>query len=135
MKHRYLVLTLVTTFSFFSCKSGLPEGVMNEQQMVDFLSEAYLIEGFYAIETGYHYESLSEGIIASYQELLARHGLTQTQFEESKDYYMHHPERYEVIHRQVVERLDGMNPEGDDTGNIEPSVITQKIRPIPSTKR
>ena len=100
---------------------------MTEQQMVDFLSEAYLIEGFYAIETGYHYESLSDEIIASYQRLLSEQGLTQEQFEKSMDYYMHHSDRYDAIHQQVVERLDAAMPEEVEKSQHEKKILPQKL--------
>lgn len=132
MKRLSLCLSIVATLFSLSCNGGMPKEVMTEQQMVDFLSEAYLIEGFYAIETGYRYESLSDEIIASYQRLLSEQGLTQEQFEKSMDYYMHHSDRYEAIHQQVVERLDGMVPaESKESG---PQNVARKLRSFPVVK-
>ena len=117
----------IIALSFLSCSGGQPKELMTEQQMVDFLSEAYLIEGFYAIETGYHYESLSDEIIASYQRLLSEQGLTQEQFEKSMDYYMHHSDRYDAIHQQVVERLDAAMPEEVEKSQHEKKILPQKL--------
>ncbi|MBQ9546142.1 MAG: DUF4296 domain-containing protein [Bacteroidales bacterium] len=89
----------------------LPFGVMSKEQMVDFLSEAYLIESFYAIETNHNYDKLKPEIVNSYRELLKRQGLTERQFERSINYYMRHPEEYKEIHQQVVDRLDSQVPE------------------------
>ncbi|MBQ0015609.1 MAG: DUF4296 domain-containing protein [Bacteroidales bacterium] len=89
-----------------SC-GGRPADLLSEQQMVDFLTEAYLIEGFYGIETGYHYDELTPEIIGSYEELLDRKGISRDRFERSVKYYMSkQPEQYKHIHDMVVEQLE-----------------------------
>ncbi|MBR1792476.1 MAG: DUF4296 domain-containing protein [Bacteroidales bacterium] len=132
MKQLLVMAMLTLSVAFGACSHGLPKGIMSEQQMVDFLSEAYLIEGFYAIETGYHYESLGEEIVSAYQQLLARQGLTQEQFEQSVSYYMHHADRYEDIHRQVVERLDAALP---DEAKHQSEPVSLPIRPLSADRQ
>ena len=104
-----VILSVAVACGLTSCResvTSLPDGVMDEEQMVDFLSEAYLLEGFYAIETGNHPSLVSDEVSAAYQELLDAHGLTEEQFEKSMTYYSEHLDQYDKIHQQVIERLD-----------------------------
>ena len=86
--------------------NGVPAGVMDAPTMKAFLKEAYLLEGFYAIETEFRYDSLHAEMIASYDSLLDRHGLTREDFERSVDYWSRHPHDYLLIHQEVVAELD-----------------------------
>ena len=85
---------------------GVPAGVMDASTMTAFLKEAYLIEGFYAIETEFRYDSLHAEMVASYDSLLKDFGLTREDFERSVDYYSRHPHDYALIHKQVIAELD-----------------------------
>lgn len=110
MKNRTLfniLLFLCLLCTFTACKNvTIPDDVMSKETMVDFLSEAYLLEGFYAVETGYHYDLMKPEIVASYDSLFARFGITQEDFNHSIDYYTQHPDLYQEIHQKVVDRLD-----------------------------
>lgn len=101
--------------AFAACNRG---SVVSEDQMVDFLTEAYLIEGFYAIETGNHSETVTDEARAAYADLLERHGMSKADFERSVEYYMHHAERYEAIHQRVIERLDAQAAMPDDKSSL-----------------
>ncbi len=83
-----------------------PADVMDEAEMVSFLKDAYLLEGFFAIESGFQYDSLHNEMVAAYDSLLVSHGLTREDFERSVDYYTRHPHDYQLIHQQVVDALD-----------------------------
>lgn len=88
----------------------LPDGVLTEQQMVEFLTDAYLLEGFYAIETQYRYDAVSANVLRQYDSVLTVHGITRDEAERSFDYYSQHPDRYGVIQDSVVARLEAMEP-------------------------
>ena len=106
MKHNLLAVFAV--LALVSCgHKALPDGVLNEAQMVDFLSEAYLIEGFYAVETRYNYDTLADQARADYEALLRKQGIKEEQVAASFDYYAHHTDAYAKIHKRVVDRLDG----------------------------
>ena len=83
-----------------------PHDVMSETTMVDFLEQAYLLEGFYAIETGYQYDSLYPEMLASYDTLLASYAITRDDFERSVHWYASHPEIYMRVHDSVLARID-----------------------------
>lgn len=106
MKKKLLLLTL-PLLAFCACHhEGLPAGVMTEAQMVDFLTDAYRLEGFYAVETQYRYDVLTEQTLASYDSILKEHGLSREQVERSFDYYSRHLDTYGAIHDSVVARLE-----------------------------
>ena len=79
---------------------------MPETQMVDFLEQAYLLEGFYAVETGYQYDTLHPEMLASYDSLLASYCITRDDFERSVNWYSRHPDIYERVHDSVLARID-----------------------------
>ena len=83
-----------------------PADVMSETTMVGFLEQAYLLEGFYAIETGFHYDTLYPQMLASYDSLLAHYGITRDDFERSVNWYSRHPDIYERVHDSVLARID-----------------------------
>ena len=74
--------------------------------MTALLTDAYLLEGFYAVERGMDSVITDPVIIATYDSLFRKHGVTQQQFDESMAYYMRHSDKYAVIHKKVVENLD-----------------------------
>lgn len=86
--------------------NNMPDGVMDSQQMVDFLSEAYLLEGDYAIESQFQYQSNSTTAMQAYDSLLSVQGLTQVEVEKSLEYYSYHLEEYKAIMDSVVARLE-----------------------------
>ena len=110
----FSVLLVLSTL-FVACRHDeIPADVMDAPTMTAFLKEAYLLEGFYAIETEFRYDSLNAEMIASYDSLLDRYGLTREDFERSIDYYTRHPRAYQVIHERVVAGLDSLlNTEGE----------------------
>jgi len=89
------------------CKGDqIPEDVMSEDVMADFLQQAYLLESFYAVETNYQYDTLHPQILASYDSLLSSFGITRDDFEHSVEWYTRHAEIYERIHDTVLARID-----------------------------
>jgi len=103
-----LAFTLTaTTFSFSSCNSEpVPESpVMDEATFANFLEEAYFLEGFYSLETHYHFDTLQPEMIASYDSLMAKYGITHDIFDTTIHWYVHHPEIYLRVQDTVMARL------------------------------
>ena len=112
MKKTLYPLILLTALLAASCnhEEGIPSWVMDEETMTSFLKEAYLLEGFYAVETQYQYDTLNAEMAAAYDSLLARHHLTRQDFDTSIAWYSYHPDRYEAIHDEVIAYLDSLTP-------------------------
>lgn len=106
------LLSIVCIFSFFltSChRVSIPSDVMEEEKMAEFLQRAYLLEGFYAVETQFRYDTLQPEMIASFDSLFSEFGITRDEFEQSVDWYSQHSEVYSRVHDTVIARLDRMN--------------------------
>ena len=83
-----------------------PADVLDAPQMVDFLSDAYLLEGFYAIETQYRYDAMSAEVLRAYDDILDKHHVTREQVEHSFAYYAEHPDLYAPIQDSVLARIE-----------------------------
>lgn len=81
--------------------------------MVAFLSEAYLLEGFYAVESQYRYDAMMPEVLRAYDDILDKHHLTREQVEHSFAYYAEHPDLYEPIQDSVLARIESVI--ADDT--------------------
>ena len=102
-----LAVSLILLSSITACRHDeRPADVMTHEQMVAFLTDAYLLEGFYAIETQYRYDALTPEVLHSYDSILQVHALTRDAVERSLDYYTRHLDEYQTIHEEVVARLE-----------------------------
>lgn len=100
----------ITIFALFglellSC-SHKPKNLIDDAAMTALLTDAYQLEGFYAVERGMDSVITDPVIVATYDSIFKKHGVTREQFDESMAYYMRHSDKFEVIHKRVVERLD-----------------------------
>jgi hypothetical protein len=108
MKRTALLITVALLLA--AChRDGRPADVMDHGQMVAFLTEAYMLEGFYAVETQYRYDSLLPEVVAAYDDILTRQDLSRKKVEKSLKYYASHPAEYQIIHDSVLAILDAEN--------------------------
>lgn len=90
-----------------SCHSNpQPADVLDPQTMASLLSEAYMLEGFYAIETEYRYDTMLPEVLAAYDDILARHHTSRQAVERSFTYYAAHPLQYKTIQDSVFAILN-----------------------------
>ena len=105
---RFCVVCLSVLLLLSACGGGerRPDGVLAPEAMAALLAEAYLLEGFYAIETQYRYDTVLPEVLRAYDTILSRHGTTREAVERSFDYYAKHPELYQPIQDSVMALLD-----------------------------
>ena len=105
---KVVLLALLTVVCCTACRhdAGRPRDVLSHDQMVDLLTDAYLLEGFYAVETQYRYDVLTEQTLHSYDSILEVHHTSRQAVEHSIDYYMGRLDEYKEIHEEVVARLE-----------------------------
>ena len=103
----FSILMLSVVPCFTSCKSEpQPEPpVLEEARFVDLLTDAYLLEGFYAFQSNYHFDTLKPEMIASYDSLLAQHGISQAIFDSTVLWYTRHPDIFARVQDSVMQRL------------------------------
>ncbi len=105
-KNSLLILPLLSLLVVACHHDSLPEGVLDSEQMTAFLTDAYMQEGVYAVESRYRYDSLPEHVVRGYDSILDLHGITREQVERSFDYYSQHLDAYQAIQDSVVARLE-----------------------------
>lgn len=114
-----LLTILLTGALLTACHSNQkPEEILDHQQMVDFLTESCLIEGYCAIETRYNFDSLTPEMVYAYDEILAEQGISREQVEASLAYYAKHPEEYLTIHEDVAAALNALADTGSFSGDL-----------------
>lgn len=92
---------------FAACRhEGQSAEVLDQERMTAFLCDAYLLEGYNAVETHYRFDSVSVESLRGYDSILDLHGLTREQVEQSLDYYTAHLDLYQAINDSVVARLE-----------------------------
>ena len=102
-----ILFVLVAVASMVACRhDDRPADLIEAPRMVDFLSDAYLLEGFYAIETQYRYDAMPAEVLRAYDDILAKHHLSREQVERSFDYYSNHPDLYGPIQDSVLVRIE-----------------------------
>ena len=90
-----------------ACRSEQrPADVLAPQAMAAVLADAYMLEGFYAVETGYRYDTMLPEVLAAYDDILARHHTTREAVEHSLEYYSTHPDQYKPVQDSVLTLLD-----------------------------
>lgn len=132
-----LLIPILTLLLLAACQHGkLPQGVMSKEKMVDFLTDAYLLEGFYAIETQYRYDVLPEHVLASYDSILRVHSLSREDVERSFDYYTHDLTLYQQIQDSVVARLEAkVEPQSPTSAAPQTEIIPNDDTLRPSIPR
>ena len=125
-----IVFALLAVVLLASCRhDGRPAGVLDAPQMVAFLTDAYLLEGFYAVETHYRYDAMTPEVLRAYDDILARHGITREEAEASFAYYGQHPELYLPIQDSVIARIE--HETGADTAVAQPANSASSIKLTP----
>lgn len=121
MNNKTLFLPLAIVALLFAVACGgkrLPDGVLDHDQMVDFLTDAYLLEGYYAVETNYNFDTVSPDFARAYDDILERHGITREQVDASLEYYSRNPEPYNAISKEVEARIDKKTTESKSSDAV-----------------
>ena len=115
MKKLLLPLVCLLLLAATSCRQQQhPADVLDAHTMADFLTDLYLVEGYYAVESQYRFDAASPEILGACNDVLEKHHVTRERVEKSFDYYSQHPEEYEKIQREVAARIEQISgPDGE----------------------
>jgi hypothetical protein len=98
------VFMIVATIAFGACREKTPNGVLDKEQMTQFLIEIYLAEarlGNMALEPDSAWR-----VFGAYEKaLLQRKGLPDSVVKKSYSYYLEHPEDMQEILDAVMDSL------------------------------
>ena len=89
-----------------------PTDVLDAETMTNFLSDLYLVEGYYAVESQYRFDAASPEVLSTCNSLLEKNHITRESVEKSFDYYSRHPEEYEAIMKEVSARIESLSDSG-----------------------
>lgn len=107
-KHRYIIViaTIVMISVMGGCKHKSTESApIDEPTMINLLHDAYLIEGYYTVETGYRFDTLHAQMAASYDSLFAQYNISKSDFDTCIAWYVRHYEAYQRVVDSVSARL------------------------------
>ena len=114
MKRLSPLLLCLLLLSVTACKHDQrPKDIINvesdkafDDTMVDVLTDLYLIDGVYAAESQYRFDTPSPEVVGAIDAVLEKHHITREQLEKCFDYYSEHPDEYKAIQEQVAARID-----------------------------
>lgn len=108
MKYRIVLLFVAVAMFFCSCHHDekLPEGIMDTSEMIDFMTDVYILEGYFAIENNHNYDTVSPEALRAYDEMLRKHGVNREQADSSLGYYAERPELFAEINDAALRRLE-----------------------------
>lgn len=108
MKYRIALPIVAAALLLGACrhKEPLPEGIMDTAEMIDFMTEVYLLEGYYAIENNHNYDTVSPEALRAYDEMLRKHGVSREQADSNLAYYAERPELFAKINDAALRRLE-----------------------------
>lgn len=96
----------VLLLALAACSSRVekPEVFLDEPQMVDVMTDAYLIEAQLNVMKGQG-KDVSELQVLYYDQLFEHYGITDSIFELNLQYYSYHPEVLERVMDSVTNRF------------------------------
>ena len=107
-----------------ACRSEQrPPDVLAPQAMAAVLADAYMLEGFYAVETEYRYDTMLPEVLAAYDDILARHGTTREAVERSFEYYGAHPDQYLPIQDSALAILQRLPMDDTVQAASKPDIL------------
>lgn len=103
MKRNLIFILCLCAFCALMVSGCRPRGVLSQRKMQDVLYDLHRADGILQ-ESGLGYGH-DEVAGKYYNQVLAKHGLTQAEFDSSIVWYTHNPKRFEHIYPKVVARL------------------------------
>jgi hypothetical protein len=101
---RYLFI-LALLLSACKAKETPPEGILSEEQMVDQLTEYYIVEDK-IVQLGIPADSAAKVMNIMTEKLVAKTGIQDSLFRRSLEYYILDPVKLERIYGALVDSLN-----------------------------
>ena len=99
---RWWIVLLVAAVCLVGCR---PRGVLSSRQMRDVIYDLHRADAV-IIVAGYTAGGYEEETKACYRSVMAKHGITQAQFDSSLVWYTNHPAFFEKIYPKVKSRVE-----------------------------
>lgn len=135
LRTRIIILLSLVLFSLFSCKPGVPNGILSEGEMEDILYDYHIAKGLASQKTS---DSLSYYTRYYHKKVFEKYNIDEAHFDSSMVWYSRHTERLSNIYKNLSERMG--NTSSIITGNkilasgeATPGGDTLNIWPLPHT--
>lgn len=115
----FYIFMLSLLFTWQSCQNR-PKNVMNQNDMVEFLTELHKLDGSLVVNSYTTSEPKANRLY--YNALFKKYGITKADFDSSMVWYVHNPKRFSKIYSKVVDNLT----------QFEKDVNDRKFHPIDS---
>lgn len=97
--------------------------VLSSRQMVAVLTDLHRMDGMLQVK-GHNYRDVDEA--AYYDAVLAKHGVTQAQFDSSLVWYTHHPQRFNKLYPRVMKRLEAEHALYEDKSATQKALLEDR---------
>lgn len=115
----FYIFIFTVILSWQSCQNR-PGNILNQDDMVKFLTDLHKLEGSLTIKSYTSPDSIVDQDY--YNALFKKYGITQADFDSSLVWYVHNPKKFTKIYGKVVENLT----------QFEKDVNDRKFHPIDS---
>ncbi len=85
----------------------VPAGILPKDKMIVVLLDIHVAESS-VNSRGMTNLELNKLVAVKYEAIMKKHGTTYAIFKESFEYYLHHPEQFELIYQEIVNQLTAM---------------------------
>ena len=103
---RCWLLAAVLLSTAFACSRGMekPEVFLDEPQMIDVMTDSYLIEAMLG-QMKSEGKDIAQFQAEYYSQMFEHYGINDSVFEQNMRYYTHHPEILERVMDSVTNRF------------------------------
>ncbi len=125
MKTFSIIPISLLAFILFSCsgdnKPGMPVPMINEDTMLDILTDLHQTEGLMKIPT-IRNRFADKDSVEVYMEVIEQYGFSKSEFDMCLDYYfLAKPKKLNIIYEKVLERFSAMEDENlQNSGSQNP---------------
>ncbi len=117
---RKVVVFIIIAVVGFACESDnkTPENLIQKNEMALILTDMMLLEATYNTRL-IRVSDKTERMLKYSEEIINHHNVTKESFDISYEYYMDHPEDFEMIMEQVFEELNKLETEASKYNEVE----------------
>lgn len=110
----FVCVVLTSMTMLISCGPQVrPDGILDADTYVDYLTDVYIADGYFSVVTDYQYEQKSAEIVAVYDSILHKYGIVLDQVTKTNQYYLEHTAEFEEIHRRVIANIEEKSGKND----------------------
>ncbi len=127
MKFGRVAIWMIVVLALVGCR---PRGVLSSRELRIVLIDLHKADAVLQV-AGYNYGH-DEEVAKAYQIVLAKHGLTQAQFDSTIVWYTDHPQLFDKVYPKVVRELEAEQAlrEEQERANSTIAVVARDLRPI-----